>query len=261
VPDFDGTDRLELSGLPTGTDPSATFVVARLDDPAPAGSGVQVVAGWGPVSAAGTRTLTKSNASSDAALESDSLGPFSIGAWSAGGWREFDDAWTPAAGGTVSGWSAGGGEPAARATGYAFATGNGDGAVGDGPGGGAGWQGPVAELVVLTGTVSADDRRTVQEYLARKWGQRIAPAAPATAAATASGPTSVTVSWAAPGWDGGGAVSGYTATAVPGGGTCSTAGTGCTITGLSAGQGYTVTVTATNSAGTGPGSDAAAVAL
>ena len=53
------------------------------------------------------------------------------------------------------------------------------------------------------------------------------------------------VSWTAPAGVGNGYLTGYTATASPGGGTCSTTGaTDCTITGLSNGTAYSVTVVA-----------------
>lgn len=266
VPDFDGGDALDLAGLPTGTDPSSAFVVARSDDPAPVSSGTRTVLGWGAVGAGGTRTLTQAAAGSDQAVESDSLGALVAGDWSASagsadGWHGLDDSWTAASGGTVQAWSAGTGQPAVSATGYGFSTGAASGAVGDGPGGGAGWIGPVAEVVVFADTLSATERRTVQEYLARKWGLELAPGAPGSVTAVPGGATSIDVSWAAPDWDGGPAVTGYTATASPGGATCSGAGGSCTITGLPAGQSYTVTVTATNSRGTGPSSSGVSVSL
>ena len=189
------------------------------------------------------------------------LGQVLIGDWTGATWHQFDDEWTAAAGGTVRGWAAGGGRPTQAWTGYGFSTGSGSGAVGDGPGGGVGWDGPVAELIVLAGTVTDGERRTVQEYLARKWGHLVAPSAPSSATASAAGPISIAVSWAAPQWDGGAPVTGYSATAEPSGAGCSTAGTSCTITGLSAGASYTVTVRATNPAGTGPDAATSAVSL
>ncbi len=68
------------------------------------------------------------------------------------------------------------------------------------------------------------------------------------------GSASATVSWAPPASDGGAPITKYTATANPGGGTCtwSSGPFTCTIAGLTNGQEYTFTVTATNASGTGP---------
>ena len=73
---------------------------------------------------------------------------------------------------------------------------------------------------------------------------------PPTAVQATAGDRSAVVSWAAPVETGGSAISGYTATASPGGATCTTTGaTSCTVTGLSNDTAYTFTVTATNSEG------------
>jgi hypothetical protein len=79
------------------------------------------------------------------------------------------------------------------------------------------------------------------------------PGAPTIGVATA-GDTQATVGFSAPTSDGGAAITGYTATANPGGATGSCAASPCTVTGLTNGTAYTFTVTATNSAGTGPAS-------
>ena len=78
------------------------------------------------------------------------------------------------------------------------------------------------------------------------------PGAPTGVTATVGDGQSA-VSWTAPG-DGGSAITGYTATASPGGGSCTTAGSSCALAGLTNGTDYTVTVTATNAVGTGPAS-------
>ncbi len=65
---------------------------------------------------------------------------------------------------------------------------------------------------------------------------------------------SALVSWSAPASDGGAEISRYTATASPGGRTCTSTGSSCTVPGLTNGTAYTVTVRATNSVGTGPAS-------
>ena len=65
------------------------------------------------------------------------------------------------------------------------------------------------------------------------------------------------LSWTAPSSNGGSAVTGYTATSSPAGGSCTTTGaTTCTVSGLTAGTSYTFTVTATNSDGSGAASAA-----
>jgi hypothetical protein len=71
-----------------------------------------------------------------------------------------------------------------------------------------------------------------------------------------AGDGEATVSWAAPAFDGGSAVTGYTVTASPGGETCSTDGElTCTVSGLDNLVFYTFTVVATNAAGDSDVSD------
>ncbi|MFM8828798.1 MAG: fibronectin type III domain-containing protein [Actinomycetota bacterium] len=66
----------------------------------------------------------------------------------------------------------------------------------------------------------------------------------------AAGQEQATVSWTAVT----GQISSYTATASPGGRTCTTTTTSCTVTGLTAGTAYTFTVSAANEFGSGPAS-------
>ena len=79
------------------------------------------------------------------------------------------------------------------------------------------------------------------------------PGAPA-GLTVAPGNGAVTASWVAPKYDGGSAITGYTASATPGGATCHTSTTSCVMTGLTNGSPYRVAVTATNGSGTGPAS-------
>lgn len=114
------------------------------------------------------------------------------------------------------------------------------------------------EVVAFSGTLTTAQRRTVEDYLARKWGVTMTPDPPGTPTATA-GTKSATVSWSAPSWNGGAAVSGYTVTSSPGSFTCATtSATSCAVSGLTTGTAYTFTVTAANSVGTGSASGASA---
>ena len=75
------------------------------------------------------------------------------------------------------------------------------------------------------------------------------PQAPAAVTAV-GGDAAAVVSWTAPASLDGGTLTGYTATASPGGATCTTTGaTTCTITGLAGGTTYSVTVVAHTTAG------------
>ena len=82
------------------------------------------------------------------------------------------------------------------------------------------------------------------------------PAAPAAPTATA-GQLAASVSWAAAADVPFAPTTGYTATAAPGGATCTTTGAlSCTVSGLAAGTSYTFTVTARNRVGASPASAA-----
>lgn len=84
------------------------------------------------------------------------------------------------------------------------------------------------------------------------------PSSPTNVSVTPGG-RSATVTWTAPADNGGSALTGYTATAMPGGATCSSTGTtSCTVTGLSNASVYTITVTASNEVGSSAASSPSA---
>lgn len=72
---------------------------------------------------------------------------------------------------------------------------------------------------------------------------------PPTAVTASPSDASVTADWSAPRLDGGRPITGYVATAQPGGARCESVQPSCTIGGLTNGVGYTVTVTAANVVG------------
>jgi hypothetical protein len=112
---------------------------------------------------------------------------------------------------------------------------------------------PGAEYFVTVRAVNAVGTGPTSERLTRTT-PLVVPDQPRTPLIQAS-PGSIEVGWAAPDFDGGTAISGYTATASPGGAQCSTDGaTTCTINGLPHGTDYEVTITATNAVGTGSAS-------
>ena len=87
-----------------------------------------------------------------------------------------------------------------------------------------------------------------------RWRAATVPGSPTLNSATA-GNGQVSLTWSAPASNGGAAITSYRATA-SNGLSCTTAGLGCTITGLTNGTTYSFTVTATNSVGTGLPSNA-----
>jgi alpha-tubulin suppressor-like RCC1 family protein len=72
---------------------------------------------------------------------------------------------------------------------------------------------------------------------------------PPTGVTVTAGGQQITLSWAAPSDLGNGTLTGYTATTSPGGNSCSTVSTTCTIAGLADGIPYTITMVTTTTAG------------
>ena len=108
--------------------------------------------------------------------------------------------------------------------------------------------------IVLTGTFDSVGG-VPRSRVARVLGA--APTAAPTAVTARVGDERTRVSWTpVPG-----EVPGYTATANPGGQSCTTSSTSCTITGLTNSNLYTVTVTASNDFGSGPASDPPALVV
>ncbi len=77
------------------------------------------------------------------------------------------------------------------------------------------------------------------------------PKAPTALHATV-GTGSATLTWVAPSSDGGSAISSYVVTSQPGGKSCTTTNTSCTVTGLTGGVSYVFTVVAMNQTGVSP---------
>ena len=82
------------------------------------------------------------------------------------------------------------------------------------------------------------------------------PDAPTGVSASATGQTTASVSFSAPANNGGSAITSFTVTSSPAGGTATGASSPLTVTGLTASTSYTFTVTATNAVGTSVASSA-----
>ena len=260
VPDWNGTStclQADATKLPNGATPSTTFVVATAADPAPASAPYRQVVSWGTHTHGAGRQVYKvmgsARVGADTAYVDVATAPLDWARTSAQVAAAQHDP------GKVVLWAAGQAgvtttTGATRSTGT-DAAGLGcaifpDGSVQER------WRGPVEEVVVLSGTATADERRAVETYLARKWDAPVTPDAPVLVAVTTASAGSLAVAWDDPAFDGGIPVTGYTATVSPGGATCTSSGSGCVLTGLTPGTSYTVTVTAENTMGAGPASAA-----
>jgi hypothetical protein len=255
-PSFDGVDdwlTFSAASLPTGTAVSTAFLVAA-EDEADLTSGWKVALSWGYDAMNGEREIFKDSGTANAYVDDGGTTTLTDGGVFTSGAPQLVAA--QHSGTSMSVWTAG--RPG-TSTAVTINTGTVRGVIGAEQWGPSFfWPGRIQEVIVLDTALTAAQRRTVETYLARKWAMPITPDPVVAPSAAVAGTTSVSVSWAAPAWNGGSAVTSYTATASPGGRTCSTAGTGCTITGLTHGTGYTVTVTATNPVGAGPASAASA---
>ncbi len=110
---------------------------------------------------------------------------------------------------------------------------------------------PAAVTAITTDTSGTSGRSSVPGAVALKFNGSAAPTAPGapTAVTATRGNGQVSLSWTAPGSDGGSAITGYTVTTTPGGSTQGCTSSPCVITGLTNGTPYTFTVVATNAIG------------
>jgi large repetitive protein len=101
---------------------------------------------------------------------------------------------------------------------------------------------------VLSRLLSSTERRTAEDYLARKWGITVTPDPPAAPTAVAGSGTAK-VEWAASAWNGGSAITSYRVTSTSGK-TCETATLKCEVKELTKGTAVKFTVQSINAIGT-----------
>ncbi len=251
VPTFDGANdflALTPSSLPTGTSNSTAFAVAELTtfDTSAWRWGLS----WGSsTSGQGRGTFGKffSNTAMTATVQATT--DVTDTNWPSGSPALFTSAY--ASGTSIS--AASNARPY-QSSSTTYNTGTSIASVGRQVTGTEWWAGRVHETIVFNRTLTADERRTIDEYLARKWSLTITPGAPTSYGLTKPTSTTATVSWAAPTWNGGSAVTSYSATVSRSGYSANCSGSAtfsCNVSGLTPGLVYNVTITATNSVGQG----------
>jgi hypothetical protein len=182
VSGFDGSSTvmtLNPTLLPNGSSTSMAFVVGRMTDPSPSGSSFRTALSWGAASSGATRTYQKAVWSAGASVNGYSLPSSSGGSWATNAVGILDDDWGAS---TYTAWFDGAaGSPVSAS----LNTGTTTAVLGRQVNGSEFWLGQVPEVIVLSGAATTAERRTMQEYLARKWSVILTPRAPTGVTATA----------------------------------------------------------------------------
>ncbi len=171
IPGFDGNDdSLWLArprALPAGDTPSTTFVTAVQSDPAPTSSAWRVALFWGSVQSFGSaREVYKDTGSRAAAVGVYGRGA-RVGDWPAGPAVIAGEHTSSLVAGRIDG-------KAPVSVPVDADTGREVGQIGRQPFGFF-WQGSIHEIIVFGRILDDAERRSVEEYLSRKWGAGVAP--------------------------------------------------------------------------------------
>ncbi|MFM7537534.1 MAG: LamG-like jellyroll fold domain-containing protein, partial [Acidimicrobiales bacterium] len=170
APTFDGVDDsyiLDVTKLPRGTTPATVFTVAVQDSTTPVSDGTRTVVSWGDAGIGQARSLIKGPGSAFAYLDT---GATTFAMPASLQWPTAQPALVDADFSAATVRARVGGALSYQSATMANNTGSAGARVGGSPWSAAQhWQGRIAEVIVVEGTLTTTQIGRVQAYLTRKW--------------------------------------------------------------------------------------------